>query len=70
MSGIVAYKISKKMNAQLKDVKRGLTEWDTALAHFTGFMDAMVSTGFCTREESGMFITEFTRLLLEPVIIG
>lgn len=69
MSGIVAYRISKKMNAQLSDVKNGLTNWDNALAHFTGFMDAMSGSGLVTNEESGMLVTEFARLIFEPVII-
>lgn len=69
MNEIVAFRISKKMSTQISDVKNGLTSWDNALAHFTGFMDAMSMSGLVTSKESGVIITEFTRLIFEPVII-
>lgn len=69
MSGIVAYRIAKKMKTQLTETRRGLTSWELSLANFAGFMDCMQGSGLCTDEEREMMVTEFTRLLLEPVII-
>lgn len=69
MSGHTAYNIATKMKTQLSDKNRGLTTWELALSNFCGFMDCLVTCDLCTREESGMMIAEFTRLLLEPVII-
>lgn len=64
MSGSVALKISKKMNTEFSNVKRGLVSSGEAVSSFAGYLEALKDITAISEDEESAFLRELVKALI------